>query len=66
MLWLTGTAARENAMETTTGRLEEFGATPWSGVVLAVLLALALSGALVHPTAGTPHTSARAAVSAQR
>lgn len=53
-------------MEMTKGRLEEFGATPWTGVVLAVVLALALSGALMHPNAGTPHTAPRAVISAPR
>lgn len=53
-------------METTKGRIEEFGATPWSGVVLAILLALALSGALIHPVSGTPHTPSRAAITASR
>lgn len=56
----------ESAMETTKGRIEEFGATPWSGVVLAILLALALSGALIHPVSGTPHTPSRAAIAASR
>jgi hypothetical protein len=54
-------------METTTGRIEEFGSAPWAGVVLAVLLMLALSGAFVHPGARAAHTPSPApAIAAQR
>ena len=54
-------------MKTKTGRVEEFGAAPWAGLVLAVLLVLSLAGAALHPSAAPTQTApAAASISAQR
>ena len=54
-------------MKTKTGRVEEFGAAPWTGIVLAVLLVISLAGTALHPSAVPAQTPpAAASISAQR
>jgi len=42
-------------MEAMNGRYEEFGAPPWSGIVLALLVGLALVGPLAHARQSAAH-----------
>jgi len=36
-------------MSAAKGRYEEFGTTPWTGIALAIVLAAAIGGSLLHP-----------------
>lgn len=49
-------------MKETKARQEEFGAPAWAAMVLAVVLALAVGGPLLHPTAAAPATTSTAQV----